>query len=111
MTSPRALLVSLRDPHDPMSRQELRCFADRAALPHDRVDLHPMVEGRPDKGRLRRYDAVFFGGSGTTFGFGGGHIISPSCSTRAPRTTSSSRSTCQLLAPPMSASKCVRLVP
>lgn len=64
MTSPRALLVSLRDPHDPMARQELRCFADRADLPHDRVDLHPMVEGRPDRGRLRRYDAVFFGGSG-----------------------------------------------
>ncbi|MEQ1570563.1 MAG: type 1 glutamine amidotransferase [Myxococcota bacterium] len=64
MSEPRALLVSLRDPHDPMALQEARCFATRARLPLDAVDLHPMVEGRPDAGRLRRYDAVFFGGSG-----------------------------------------------
>jgi GMP synthase (glutamine-hydrolysing) len=64
MTTPRALLVSLRDPTDPMARQEQRCFADRAELPLDAVDLHPMSEGRPDRGRLRSYDAIFFGGSG-----------------------------------------------
>ena len=61
---PRALLVSLRDPHDPMARQEQRCFADRARLPVGCVDVHPMADGRPDRGRLRTYDAVFFGGSG-----------------------------------------------
>jgi GMP synthase (glutamine-hydrolysing) len=57
-------LVSLRDPHDPMSRQEQRCFADRARLPVANVDLHYMADGRPDRARLRGYDAVFFGGSG-----------------------------------------------
>jgi len=62
--TPRALLVSLRDPHDPMSLQERRCFADRAELPIDAVDLWPMAEGRPDRGRLAGYDAIFFGGSG-----------------------------------------------
>lgn len=62
--APKALLVSLRDPHDPMAEQERRCFADRAAVPHDAVDLHPMAHGRPDHARLRSYDAVFFGGSG-----------------------------------------------
>lgn len=62
--TPRALLVSLRDPHDPMARQEQRCFADRADLPLDRVDLHAMVDGRPAKDLLKRYDGVFFGGSG-----------------------------------------------
>lgn len=62
--TPRALLVSLRDPHDPMSLQERRCFADRAALPLDAVDLWSMVDGRPDRGKLGSYDAIFFGGSG-----------------------------------------------
>jgi GMP synthase (glutamine-hydrolysing) len=64
MATPRALLISLRDPHDPMAAQERRCFATRAALPVEAVDLHPMAEGRPDRGRLGVYDAVFFGGSG-----------------------------------------------
>src|SRR5882757_794046 len=53
------------------------------------------------------------GGGGRFAGadFGGGQTILPSCSTIAPRTTASSRSTCQLFAPPMSANKCVRLLP
>ncbi|MEZ4241411.1 MAG: type 1 glutamine amidotransferase [Myxococcota bacterium] len=62
--TPRALLVSLRDPHDPMAAHERRCFALRADLPEAAVDVHPMTEGRPDPGRVRTYDAVFFGGSG-----------------------------------------------
>jgi GMP synthase (glutamine-hydrolysing) len=62
--TPRALLVSLRDPTDPMAHQERRCFADRADLPVDAVDLWPMVDGRPDRGKLTAYDGIFFGGSG-----------------------------------------------
>jgi GMP synthase (glutamine-hydrolysing) len=61
---PRALLVSLRDPNDPMAQQERACFASRARLPLENVDLHPMVDGRPDRGALRRFDGIFFGGSG-----------------------------------------------
>lgn len=61
---PRALLVSFRDPHDPMASHERRCFAERATLALDEVDVHPMQDGVPDTGALRRYDAVFFGGSG-----------------------------------------------
>jgi GMP synthase (glutamine-hydrolysing) len=64
MSTPRALLVSLRDPHDPMARQEQRCFAVRAELPVEAVDLHPMSEGPPTREKLLRYDAIFFGGSG-----------------------------------------------
>ena len=62
--SARALLISLRDPDDAMAGQEQRCFADRAGLPLDRLDVHSMQSGRPDRGQLRRYDAIFFGGSG-----------------------------------------------
>src|SRR4051812_49066033 len=62
--TPRALLVSLRDPHDPMAEHERRCFADRASLPHDALHLWPAVEQRATKADLARYDVVFFGGSG-----------------------------------------------
>lgn len=61
---PRALLISLRDPHDPMAMQERDCFADRSGLPREQVDVHAMAHGRPDPGTLKRYDAIFFGGSG-----------------------------------------------
>jgi GMP synthase (glutamine-hydrolysing) len=61
---PRALLISLRQPTDPMAAHEQVCFADRSDLPLDRVDMHSMVLGRPDVSTLRRYDAIFFGGSG-----------------------------------------------
>lgn len=62
--TPRALLISLRDPNDAMAEQERRCFADRAALPLDAIDRWAVAEGLPDDATLRRYDAVFFGGSG-----------------------------------------------
>lgn len=61
---PRALLVSLRDPQDPMSAHEHRCFAERSGLPLDAVAVHAMTEGRPSRDLLRRHDVAFFGGSG-----------------------------------------------
>lgn len=64
MSEPRALLISLRDPHDPMALQEQRCFAERSALATASVDVHFMADGRPDRGKLRSHDAIFFGGSG-----------------------------------------------
>jgi GMP synthase (glutamine-hydrolysing) len=57
----RVLLVSLRDPHDPMASHEGWCFSTRCDLPEGALRVHPMVEGRPD---LTGYDAVLFGGSG-----------------------------------------------
>jgi GMP synthase (glutamine-hydrolysing) len=64
MTLPRALLVSFRDPTDPMAEQERGCFADRSDLPLASVDLCLARDGLPSRSELRRYDAVFFGGSG-----------------------------------------------
>ena len=64
MAQPRALLVALRDPSDAMCAHEHRCFAERAGLPLDRLDVHGMPTGRPDVGTLKRYDVIFFGGSG-----------------------------------------------
>jgi len=62
-TAPKALLVSLRDPHDAMAAHERRCFADNARIPLEHLDVHFMVHGPLEPG-FSRYDAVFFGGSG-----------------------------------------------
>lgn len=62
--SPKALLVSLRDPDDPMARQEVGCFAEHAELPIDALDVHFMASGPLRSTSLPAYDAVFFGGSG-----------------------------------------------
>jgi GMP synthase (glutamine-hydrolysing) len=63
-TAPKALLVSLREPHDPMTAHERACFADVARLPLDHLSVHFMTDGPLPGGSLGRYDAVFFGGSG-----------------------------------------------
>ncbi len=60
----RALLVSLRDPDDPMALHEHQCFADCAGIPVDSLHRHPMANGTPSDGQLREYNAIFFGGSG-----------------------------------------------
>lgn len=59
---PRAVLVSLRDPHDPMSRQELRCFAESAGLPD--LEIAYASEGALDDRLLDEAGLLFFGGSG-----------------------------------------------
>lgn len=62
--APRALLVSLRDPHDAMAAHERACFALHAEVPVDHIDLHFMVEGPLHLSHATHYDGVFFGGSG-----------------------------------------------
>ena len=63
-TLPRALLVSLREPTDPMALHEQRCFAEAARLPLEHIVMHSMVHGSPSTDFLQSHDAVFFGGSG-----------------------------------------------
>ncbi len=64
MVAPKTLLIALRDPRDAMCAHERACFAARADLPLENVHVHSMMSGRPKADHLRRYDAVFFGGSG-----------------------------------------------
>jgi GMP synthase (glutamine-hydrolysing) len=59
---PRVLLVSLRDPDDPMAAHEARCFAARAGLPGKALHVHPVPTGPPDLSGT--WDALLFGGSG-----------------------------------------------
>ncbi len=59
---PRDLLISLRDPHDPMAAQELRCFRDTtglAALEIVHASASPLDDRLLDEARV-----FFFGGSG-----------------------------------------------
>lgn len=58
----RPLLISLRDPDDPMAEQELRCFRETAGLPA-LEKLHASVTPL-DERLLAETDAFFFGGSG-----------------------------------------------
>ncbi len=63
-TAPKALLISLRDPHDPMATHEHMCFARGARLPEADVLVHSMVDGAAPARLLAEVDAVLFGGSG-----------------------------------------------
>lgn len=58
----RPILISLRDPHDPMSRQELRCFVESTGL----ADLELVYASASplDEALLERASMLFFGGSG-----------------------------------------------
>ena len=58
----RVLLVSLREPDDPMATHEARCFATHLDVPVQAIHVHPMPVSRPH--RLEGYDLVVFGGSG-----------------------------------------------
>ncbi len=60
--NPRRVLVSLRDPNDPMSRQELRCFADSAGIPD--LEIAYASAGQLDDRLLDEAGLLFFGGSG-----------------------------------------------
>ncbi len=58
----RPILISLRDPDDPMAAQELRCFQESALLP-ELTKIHA-AETPLDDRLFERYDLFFFGGSG-----------------------------------------------
>jgi GMP synthase (glutamine-hydrolysing) len=58
----RDVLISLRDPHDPMSLQELRCFRDSTGL--DELEIVYAAGAPLDDRLLAESRMLFFGGSG-----------------------------------------------
>jgi GMP synthase (glutamine-hydrolysing) len=58
----KPVLISLRDPDDPMATQELRCFQESAHLP-GLIKIHAAATPLDDR-LLNSYDLFFFGGSG-----------------------------------------------
>lgn len=57
----RDILVSLRDPHDPMAAQEARCFRDTMGL---ELEVVHAATTRLDAHLLERARSLVFGGSG-----------------------------------------------
>jgi GMP synthase (glutamine-hydrolysing) len=58
----RRVLVSLRDPSDPMSRQELACFRESTGL--DDLEIAYASDGALDDRLMDEAGMLFFGGSG-----------------------------------------------
>lgn len=58
----RRVLVSLRDPNDPMSKQELRCFRESTGLPD--LEIAYASAGELDDRLLDEAGMLFYGGSG-----------------------------------------------
>ena len=61
----RILLVQVRNPHDPMKPQEVRCFQSAIQCTADQIEVFDLTNGRPfGNALLRRNDLVVIGGSG-----------------------------------------------
>jgi GMP synthase (glutamine-hydrolysing) len=63
-TAVRFLLLQVRNPDDPMVRQEVRCFARAFACDVGQIEIFDLLSGAPDQAALDRADVVLLGGSG-----------------------------------------------
>ena len=64
MTSPRFLLLQVRNADDPMRGHEVACFARAFGCPQERIRVFDLLRGVPGPGELARADIVLLGGSG-----------------------------------------------
>jgi len=60
----RFLLLQVRNPDDPMLRQEVRCFARSFACDESQIEVFDLLSGAPGPDALGRADVVLLGGSG-----------------------------------------------
>ena len=60
----RFLLLQVRNPGDPMKRQEIECFVRRLGCPPESLVARDLITNPPGEGTLAGFDAVFLGGSG-----------------------------------------------
>lgn len=61
---PRILLLQARLPDDPVRREEVESFAERADLPVSAFEPWDLLAGPPSLAHARRCDALMVGGSG-----------------------------------------------
>ncbi len=64
MQNLRFLLLQIRDPDDPIRRQEVGCFAAALDCRAEAIVPFDLLSGFPTNGQLRAVDAVLVGGSG-----------------------------------------------
>jgi len=60
----RFLLLQVRNPDDPMLRQEVRCFARAFRCDVGQIEVFDLLSGAPGRAALDRADVVLLGGSG-----------------------------------------------
>ena len=60
----KLLLLQIRNPGDPMRRQEIECFASSLGVDADCIQSWDLLSGRPGWRFVNRHDAIFIGGSG-----------------------------------------------
>ncbi len=67
MTAPaqlKYLLLQVRNPHDPMRRHEIECFARELGCPTEHILVQDLIGQEIDRNRFAAVDAVLIGGSG-----------------------------------------------
>lgn len=73
----RFLLLQIRDPGDPMCRQEVECFARALQCDPDQISVHDLLAGPPSNAKLGSVDVVLLGGSGDYSVAAGGDWLPP----------------------------------
>lgn len=58
------LLLQIRDPDDPIRKNEIRCFAQTLGCDHDDILIHDLIREEPQREQFHAVDAVLIGGSG-----------------------------------------------
>ena len=73
----RYLLLQVRDPDDPMHRQEVGCFARALRCDEERIGVLDLLNAAPDKRQLNAVDMVLLGGSGNYSAIDDGAWVEP----------------------------------
>ncbi len=60
----RYLLLQVRDAHDPMRPQEVRCFVRALRSAPEQIRTYDLLSGVPTRAQLDQVDVVLLGGSG-----------------------------------------------
>lgn len=71
------LLLQIRNPNDPMRRQEVDCFSRALACEHEQIEVFDLLSGVPTVQQLDRVDVVLLGGSGDYSVAEGGQWLPP----------------------------------
>ncbi len=64
MSTPRYLLLQVRNPDDSMRAHEVDCFVRSLACEPAALEVHDLLAGVPSQRKVEQFDAFLFGGSG-----------------------------------------------
>tara|TARA_B100000405_G_scaffold290529_1_gene240630 strand:+ start:252 stop:977 length:726 start_codon:yes stop_codon:yes gene_type:complete len=64
---PKIVLVQARNPDDVMARHEQQCFAQKLELDESQVEVRNLLQSPVNIADLKKYPAVFLGGSGNYY--------------------------------------------